>query len=76
VLLATYTHRFREVPRKFIENNRIYWSSGLPFQELWSKVGSEVFKGKTHACGPGRTAQLIKEKLAEIGMDPVILSVE
>jgi hydroxymethylbilane synthase len=75
-LLATYTHRFREVPGKFIENDRIYWSSGLPFQELWSKVGAEVFKGKTHACGPGRTAQLIKEKLAEIGMEPVILSVE
>ncbi len=76
VLLSTYTHQFREVPRKFIENDRLYWSSGLPFQELWSKVGAEVFKGKTHACGPGRTAQLIKEKLAEIGMDPVILSVE
>jgi len=76
VLVPTYGHRFREVPRKFIENNRIYWSSGLPFQELWSKVGAEVFRGKTHACGPGRTAQLIKEKLAEIGMEPVILSVE
>ena len=75
-LVATYTHRFREIPRKFFEKDRLYWSSGLPFLELWSKVGPEVFKGKTHACGPGRTALLIKEKLAEIGMEPVILSVE
>ncbi len=76
VMLPTYSHRFREVPRTFIEKDRLYWSSGLPFQELWSRVGPEVFKGKIHACGPGRTAQLIKEKLAEIGMEPVILSVE
>jgi hydroxymethylbilane synthase len=75
-LIPTYTHRFREVPSKFFDSERIYWSSGLPFQSLWSKLGPEIFKGKTHACGPGRTAQLIRGKLAEIGMEPVILSME
>lgn len=74
--VATYSHRFREVPRHFLEKDRLYWSSGLPFLELWSRVGPDLFKGKTHACGPGRTAAVIKEKLAEIGMEPVILSVE
>ncbi len=75
-VLGTYSHRFREVPRKFHENDSIYWSSGLPFLALWSKIGPEPFRTKTHACGPGRTARQVQEKLREIGASLTILSVE
>jgi hydroxymethylbilane synthase len=75
-LVATYQHRFREIPRKFLESESIYWSSGLPFEALWSKLGPESFQGKTHACGPGRTAELLRDRLAEIGQQPVLLSME
>ncbi len=74
--LGSYRHRFREVPEKFIKSKSIYWSSGLPFEVLWSKLGPESFRGKTHACGPGRTADVLREKLAQIGQQPVLLSME
>jgi len=74
--LGTYTHCFREVPEKFMKSESIYWSSGLPFQTLWSKLGAEIFVKKKHACGPGRTAQVVQEKLASIGIQPTLLSME
>ena len=76
VNLGTYFHQFREIPQKWNQEPSIYWSSGLPFQVLWSKLGPEVFKEKRHACGPGKTAQLIREKLGTLGIEPTILSME
>ncbi len=76
ILIKTYGHTFREIPEKFTQNELIYWSSGLPFRTLWSKLTPEVFKKKQHACGPGRTAQVVQEKLAEIGIKPTLLSIE
>jgi hydroxymethylbilane synthase len=75
-ILGTYGHRFREVPRKFTESTSIYWSSGLPFETLWSKLGPDSFRGRIHACGPGRTADALRDKLALIGQQPVLLSME
>ena len=75
-VIGTYRHEFREIPRKFDENHSIYWSSGLPFLTLWDKLGPEKFKQKQHACGPGRTARQIGEKLSAIGMAPTLLSME
>jgi hypothetical protein len=59
-----------------MKSESIYWSSGLPFQTLWSKLGAEIFVKKKHACGPGRTAQVVQEKLASIGIQPTLLSME
>jgi hydroxymethylbilane synthase len=74
--VGSYRHQFRTIPKSFLNENAIYWSSGLPFLALWEKLGPEAFIGKKHACGPGKTAQLIKEKLAPLGIEPVILSME
>lgn len=76
VQLGTYGHEFREIPAIFENSTALYWSSGLPFQTLWSKLGPEIFLKKTHACGPGKTAKLIEEALAPYGMKPTILSME
>ncbi|NDG83953.1 MAG: hypothetical protein EBX52_02820, partial [Proteobacteria bacterium] len=75
-VIGTYRHEFREIPQKFHENDSIYWSSGLPFLLLWDKLGGEIFKQKRHACGPGRTARQVGEKLAAVGVVPTILSME
>lgn len=75
-LFGTYSHRFREIPEKFMKSESVYWSSSLPFQELWSKLGPEIFAKKNHACGPGRTAQVVRERLAGIGLSPTVLSME
>jgi hydroxymethylbilane synthase len=75
-MLGTYSHTFREIPSKFHENDSLYWSSGLPFLTLWSKVEPIIFKQKRHACGPGRTAQQLGEKLQGIGVAPTILTME
>ena len=75
-MIGTYSHAFREIPKKFHENDAIYWSSGLPFLTLWSKVDTGIFKQKRHACGPGRTAIQVGEKLRDIGLSPTILTME
>ena len=75
-LVGTYSHEYRSAPEKFLKSESIYWSSGLPFLALWSKLGPEIFAKKKHACGPGRTAQVVREKLASIGLSPTVLSME
>ncbi len=74
--LATYGHSFREIPQKFQQNQSIYWGSGLSFQTLWGKLGPDAFKGKQHACGLGKTAKVIQEKLKPIGIEPELFSME
>ena len=75
-LVGTYSHEYRGVPEAFLKSESIYWSSSLPFLALWSKLGPEIFLKKKHACGPGRTAQVVREKLASIGLSPTVLSME
>ena len=76
VKIASYGHRFREVPPNFMKSESVYWSSGLPFEVLWSTLGPEIFSKKHHACGPGRTALVVSTALATIGLKPQILSME
>jgi hydroxymethylbilane synthase len=75
-LVGTYSHEYRGAPEKFLKSESIYWSSSLPFLALWSKLGPEIFAKKKHACGPGRTAQVVQEKLASLGLSPTVLSME
>jgi hydroxymethylbilane synthase len=61
--VATYQHQFREIPQKLSNSERLYWTSGLPFQVIWSKASGDqrdVLMKKTHACGPGKTATVLK----------------
>ena len=74
--LATYSHQFREIPQKFLKNEALYWSSGLSFQTLWSKLGADVFKQKQHACGLGKTAKVIQETLKPLGINPELFPME
>ncbi|MBC7396081.1 MAG: hydroxymethylbilane synthase [Bdellovibrionales bacterium] len=69
--LATYSHEFREIPQKAKDADQIFWSSGLPFQVLWSKLGADFWLKKKHASGPGKTAQLLKETLTPHGVNDV-----
>lgn len=69
--LATYFHEFREIPEKAKTATHLFWSSGLPFQTLWSKLGPEFWLRKKHASGPGKTADLLKETLGKHGVKDV-----
>ena len=72
-LIATYTHEFREIPKKVFQNDHLYWASGLPFEAIWSRLETpqhqEEFKKKIHACGPGRTAKALQAK----GIEPRLM---
>lgn len=74
--LGTYQHEFREVPEKFHTHTSLYWSSGLSFQALWSKLGAEVLIKKNHACGLGKTAKLIQDHLKPFDLKPTLFSME
>ncbi len=69
--LATYFHEFREIPEKVRSAPQLYWSSGLPFQVLWSKLGADFLLQKKHASGPGKTADLLRETLTPHGVKDV-----
>jgi hydroxymethylbilane synthase len=61
--IATYQHHFQQIPQKLLESDRLYWTSGLPFLAVWSNLTSDqrtVLLKKTHACGPGKTATVLK----------------
>jgi len=69
--VATYRHQFLQIPEKALQSERLYWTSGLPFQAIWSKLDADQQKSffkKTHACGPGKTAGVLKAH----GIDPVL----
>ena len=74
--ISTYSHQFREIPQKFTQNKAIYWTSGLPFQELWNKLGPKALTEKQHACGTGKTATLLEEALKPYAQKPVLFSME
>jgi hydroxymethylbilane synthase len=76
-LLATYEHEFREIPSKVFSEVQLYWSSGLPFEAIWSKLNTDTyndadrarFKAKQHFCGPGKTA----DRIRKLGFEPIVL---
>ncbi len=73
VPIGVYEHVFREIPAKIMNSQRIFWASSLTFEAIWSKMNAlgkqEEFKNKTHACGPGRTADALRKK----AIDPRII---
>ncbi len=74
--LATYQHEFKEIPEKLEKNQKIYWSSSLPFRTLWSKLGADFMLKKTHASGPGKTADCLTEFLKPHGVKPHVSTFE
>ncbi|HZF27366.1 MAG TPA: hydroxymethylbilane synthase [Steroidobacteraceae bacterium] len=54
------TYRLPEVGTQTIPDaaslTHVYWASGSQFRELWSRLPASVH----HACGPGKTAHLIR----------------
>ena len=74
--IACYSHQFREVPKKIADASHLYWSSGLPFSTVWSKLETREkqteFSKKVHASGTGKTA----DALRACGIDPVIIDAE
>jgi len=76
ILVPCYTHQFREVPSKITNSSRLYWSSGLPFSTVWSKLGSlekqAEFSKKVHASGIGKTATAIRA----CGIEPLIIDAD
>ena len=72
--LATYQHEFKEIPEKIVKSERLYWTSGLPFETVWSSLSTpekqKEFMKKTHACGPGKTAQVLRAR----GIEPQIFT--
>jgi hydroxymethylbilane synthase len=55
------TYRLPEVGTQSIADagslTHVYWASGSQFRELWSRLPASVH----HACGPGKTAQIIRD---------------
>jgi len=74
--IACYTHQFREIPKKITEASHLYWSSGLPFSTVWSKLESHekqsAFSKKVHASGAGKTADTLRAS----GIEPLIIDAE
>ena len=54
------TYRLPDVASQAISDPRsvthVYWASGSQFRELWSQLPPTVH----HACGPGKTAEVIR----------------
>jgi hydroxymethylbilane synthase len=54
------TYRLPEVGTQSIPDpaalTHVYWASGSQFRELWSRLPASVH----HACGPGKTAHIIR----------------
>jgi hydroxymethylbilane synthase len=54
------TYRLPEVSSQTIADpsaiTHVYWASGTQFSQLWSHLPASVH----HACGPGKTAQVIR----------------
>lgn len=74
--IACYTHQFREIPKKITDSSHLYWSSGLPFSTVWSKLGTPEkqaeFRKKIHASGAGKTAAAIRA----LGIEPVVIDAD
>ncbi len=55
------TYRLPDVATQAIPGphgvTHVYWASGSQFRELWSQLPAAVH----HACGPGKTAEVIRE---------------
>lgn len=74
--IATYTHRFREVPSKIFTSEALFWGSGLSFETVWSKLQAAPhqdsdrarFRQIRHHCGPGKTFETLKR----LGFDPQV----
>jgi hydroxymethylbilane synthase len=75
-LIATYSHSFKSIPQKILNATHLYWSSGLPFSTVWSKLGSPEkqaeFAKKVHASGAGKTAAALRS----CGIEPVVMDAE
>ena len=75
-LIATYSHRFKEIPQKILNATHLYWSSGLPFSTVWSMLGSSEkqaeFAKKVHASGAGKTAAALRS----CGIEPVVIDAD
>ena len=70
-LVPTYRHQLKLIPSEIENATHLYWSSGLPFQTVWNHLNSneqENFKKKTHACGVGKTAALLRAH----GIEPIL----
>jgi hydroxymethylbilane synthase len=76
ILIATYTHEFKQIPQQILDATHLYWSSGLPFSTVWSMLGSPEkqaeFAKKVHASGAGKTAAALRA----CGIEPVVLDAE
>jgi hydroxymethylbilane synthase len=71
LLVSTYEHRLKSIPAEIENATHLYWTSGLPFQTIWSSLsaaGKVAFQQKTHACGPGKTATLLRAH----GIEPIL----
>ena len=74
--IPTYEHELRDELRescsKVANSDRIFWTSSLPFETIWSTLSTPELKAsflkKTHACGPGTTADALRAK----GIEPQI----
>ncbi len=72
--MATYQHELKAIPAQLLQSEKLYWTSSLPFLTIWSTFNEphqrELFKKKTHACGPGKTAAVLREH----GIEPLIFT--
>lgn len=64
--LATYRLRPRERAVDLREREYFFWTSGSNFRQ--ALTSNEWLRGKTHCCGPGNTAQALRDA----GLDPHI----
>ena len=74
ITLSTYSHELKTIPETILNSEKLYWTSSLPFLAIWSTLSEptqrEKFKSKTHACGAGKTAAVLREH----GIDPLIFT--
>jgi len=50
----------------------VFWSSGSQFNTLKIELSSEQLGSIRHACGPGKTSQLLAKELERVGKKPLI----